>query len=303
MKRVLVTGATGFIGRHCLPLLLKEGYEVHAAEISDKHVTCAGVNWHQVDLLNFKNMDKLISSIKPTHLLHLAWYTEHKTYWTTLKNHDWVSASLALIKSFRNYGGKRAVVAGTCAEYDWGYGICSEDTTPLNPATLYGICKDEFRQKLEIFSKENGFSAAWARIFFAYGPAEHPSRLVSSVIASLLEERPVLCSAGDQKRDFLYVEDIASAFVSILESNFEGAINIGSGIPISVKEVINIIADKIGRSDLIEFGKVPISPNEPPLLIADTSKIREIVRWSARYDLKQGLDKTICWWRDYLKKE
>lgn len=303
MKKILITGGAGFIGSHCIPLLIEKGYEVHVVDLRASQVKHPSLHWHKIDILNSCELSNLLSEVKATHLVHLAWYTEHKTYWTALKNHDWVSASLALIKSFRNYGGKRAVVAGTCAEYDWGHGICSEDITPLNPATLYGICKDEFRQKLEIFSKEMGFSSAWARIFFAYGPAEHPNRLISSVITSFLEERPVLCSAGNQKRDFLYVEDIASAFVSILESNFEGAINIGSGIPISVKEVINIIADKIGRSDLIEFGKVPISPSEPPLLIADTSKIREIVRWSARYDLKQGLDKTICWWRDYLKKE
>jgi nucleoside-diphosphate-sugar epimerase len=303
MKKILITGAGGFIGRHCLPLLLKDGYEVHAAEISTNHLACAGVNWHQVDLLGTKNIDELFSSIRPTHLLHLAWYTEHKTYWTSLKNHDWVSASLALIKSFRNYGGKRAVFAGTCAEYDWGAGICSEDTTPLIPITLYGNCKNDLRKELEDFSNEEGLSSAWARIFFAYGPAEHPHRLVSSVIASLLEERPVFCSAGKQKRDFLYVEDIASAFVSILESHFEGAINIGSGIAISIEEVINIIADKIGRPDLIEFDKLPASSGEPPLLIADTTKIKEKVRWSARYDLRHGLDKTICWWRDYLRKE
>ena len=227
-QKILITGATGFIGRHCLPLFVEKGYEVHAVSFSENDFSYSDVRWHQVDLLNSQETASLVSSVIATHLLHLAWYTEHKKYWTALENHDWVRASFDLVKAFRSYGGQRAVIAGTCAEYDWGQGRCSEDTTPLLPATLYGACRNELRQKIETFSKESGLSSAWVRIFFVYGPAEHPNRLVSSVIASLLEGKLIPCSEGNQKRDFLYVEDVASAFVALLESDFCGAINIGS---------------------------------------------------------------------------
>ncbi|MDD5108741.1 MAG: NAD(P)-dependent oxidoreductase [Candidatus Omnitrophica bacterium] len=303
MKKILVTGATGFIGRHCLPLLIEKGYQVHAVSFSKNDFSCPGVRWCQVNLLNSKDTDSLVSSVRATHLLHLAWYTEHKKYWTALENHDWVRASFDLVKSFRTQGGQRAVIAGTCAEYDWSQGRCSEDTTPLLPATLYGNCRNELRKKVEVLSKETGLSSVWARIFFAYGPAEHPNRLVSSVIASLLKGKQIPCSEGNQKRDFLYVEDVALAFVALLESNFCGAINIGSGVPVSIKELINIISAKLGRSDLVQFGKITANTNEPELLVADVKKIQDIIGWFARYDLNHGLDKTIAWWKDYLKKE
>jgi nucleoside-diphosphate-sugar epimerase len=302
MKKILITGASGFIGRHCLPLLVEKGYQVHAVSFSENDFSCTGVRWHQVNLLNSEETANLVSSVGATHLLHLAWYTEHKKYWTALENHDWVRASFDLVKAFRAHGGHRAVIAGTCAEYDWSQGRCSEDTTPLLPATLYGTCRDELRKKIEVLSKETGLSSAWARIFFAYGPAEHPNRLVSSVIASLLKGKPIPCSDGNQKRDFLYVEDVASAFVALLESDFCGAINIGSGVPVAIKELINIISHKIGRPELVQFGKLPANPNEPELLVADVMKIRNTIGWSARYDLDRGLDKTIQWWKDHLKK-
>lgn len=301
-KKILITGASGFIGRHCLPLLLEKDYEVHAVSFSGHDFSYPGVHWHQVNLLSPTEMDSLVSSLGATHLLHLAWYTEHKKYWTALENHDWVRASFDLVKAFRAHGGQRVAIAGTCAEYDWSQGRCSEDKTPLLPATLYGACRNELRQKIEVFSKESGLSSVWTRIFFAYGPAEHPNRLVSSVIASLLEGKPIPCSDGNQKRDFLFVEDVALAFVALLESNFCGAINIGSGVPLSIKELINIISNKIGRPELVQFGKLPANPNEPELLVADVKKIRNVIGWSARYDLNQGIDRTIQWWKEHLKR-
>jgi len=302
MKKILITGGTGFIGRHCLPLFVEKGYEVHVVSFSKNDFSFPGVHWYQVNLLNSEEAESLVSAVGATHLLHLAWYTEHKKYWTALENHDWVRASFDLVKAFRTSGGKRAVIAGTCAEYDWSQGRCNEDITALSPATLYGACRNELRQKIEAFSKETGLSSAWARIFFVYGPAEHPNRLVSSVIASLLKGNPIPCSDGNQKRDFLYVEDVASAFVALMESDFCGAINIGSGVSVSIKDLINTIADKIGRPDLVQLGKLPVNTAEPELLIADVKKIKEKTGWSAGYSLNQGLDKTIQWWRDCLKK-
>jgi len=304
MKKVLVTGANGFIGRHCLPLLTQNGYEVHAIYLDKAKLDFPDVHWHQADILHARETEKLVSFVKATHLLHLAWYTEHKKYWTASENHAWVGASFALVKAFNENGGKRAVIAGTCAEYDWEFqSRLSEDSTPLAPATIYGACRDELRKKIEEFSKESGLSSAWARIFFVYGPGEHPARLVSSVIASLLQGKQVPCSKGEQERDFLFVEDVASAFVSILESDFKGAINIGSGSSVQVKEVINIISNKIGRPDLIQFGRLATPANEPKLLVADASKIRNRLGWKPRYGLNQGMDKTIAWWKEQLKKD
>lgn len=301
MKKILVTGASGFIGRHCLPMLIEKGYEVHAVDIKVE-AEKKDVHWHKANLLDRGQVSKLTASVRPDMMLHFAWYAVPGKYWTSLENFKWVSASLDLLNEFYANGGKRAVMAGTCAEYSWKYEKCSEYITPLEPATLYGTCKKSLCTMLDAFSGQTALSSAWGRVFFLYGPHEYPDRLVPLVINSLLNGKPCALSSGRQVRDFLYVEDVASAFVDLLASDVEGAVNIGSGVPVSIRETVDLIAKKIGRPDLVKFGELPTLPNDPPVLTADARKLREDVHWSNRYSLDQGLDKTIQWWKSHLSK-
>ncbi len=298
MMKVLVTGGSGFIGRHCLPMLVASGYEVHAVSIIQEDPV-PHIHWHVVDLLNPGEVNKLITQVKPTHLLHLSWYTVVGKYWTSLENVRWVQASLELLLVFAANGGKRVVMAGTCAEYDWKYELYSEQTTPLVPATLYGSCKHALQVMVDAFCRQTGLSYAWGRIFFLYGPHEHPDRLVSSVIRSLLQGEPARCSHGNQLRDFLHVEDVGHAFVMLLNSDMEGAVNIGQGTPTAIREVVEIISDQLHGKHLIQLGALTTSPNDPPALIADTHRLKSI-GWQPKYDLKTGLEQTIAWWKTNL---
>jgi nucleoside-diphosphate-sugar epimerase len=301
MKKVLLTGASGFIGRQCLKLLQAKGYEVHA--VSRKPVTslnielASNVCWHQTDLLDPQEVEDLITEVRPSHLLHLAWYAVPKTYWSSTENLRWVQGSLALFQSFVKHGGQRAVVAGTCAEYDWGSDPCSETTTALAPTTLYGNCKHALQLILSAFAAQQGLSFAWGRIFFLYGPNEDPARLVASVIQSLLKGQIALCTSGQQVRDFLYVEDVADAFEALLVSPAIGPINIASGVPVMLREVVEEIGRQIGRPDLIQFGALPDSANDPACLVADITRLREELEWRPNYELKTGLARTIEWWK------
>jgi len=188
------------------------------------------------------------------------------------------------------------VLAGTCFEYDWSHGFCSERVTPLVPSSLYGRCKNSLNQIFEGFCAQAGLSGAWGRIFFVFGPYEHPSRLVSSVVQSLLAKTPVPCTHGRQIRDFLYVEDVARAFVDLLCSEVEGSVNIASGEPLSVKDLTLTIGEMLNASELLEFGKIPLSPSEPPLLVADVRRLRDEVGFRPRYSLEEALAKTIRFW-------
>ena len=304
MKKVLITGATGFIGMHCLPLLLEAGYDVHAVSSGLSVKKSPNIYWHEADLLDSRKVYDLMAEVQPTHLLHFAWFTEWGKYLTSMENLRWVRSSLELLETFTAYGGERAAMAGTCAEYDLRYGYCSEQFTPVTPATLYGACKHSLQSILDAVSRQAGLSQAWGRIFFLYGPHEHPNRLVSSVIRSLLKGEVARCSHGNQIRDFLYVEDVAEAFVTLLESNVSGAVNIASGYPIALRDVINRIGERLDRKDLIQLGVLPVSENEPHLLVADVSRLTNEVGWQPKYDLETGIDKTIAWWkRHFMKSE
>jgi nucleoside-diphosphate-sugar epimerase len=299
MKRVLLTGANGFVGRHCLPVLLAQGYEVHAVSLRSEAPTATlpEVHWHKADLLDESQVSALLAEVRPTHLLHCAWYAVPGKYWTAAENFRWVEAGQHLLKAFAEQGGQRVVGVGSCAEYDWHQGHCSELATPLKPATTYGSCKHAFQLMLTAFSKHAKLSAAWARLFFLYGPHEPSARLVASVIQAILREQPALCTHGRQIRDFLYVRDAADALVALLDSNIEGPVNIASGEAVSVAEVVQEIAHQLERPDLVRLDALPTSENEPPLLLADVARLRDEVSWSPRYDLASGLAETINWWK------
>jgi nucleoside-diphosphate-sugar epimerase len=298
MKKVLLTGATGFIGRHCLPVLLSRGYEVHAVSSKNMNDSYANVHWHQVDLLDTKQTYELLATINPIHLLHFAWFTKPGEYWNSTENVRWVEGSLHLLRAFQKTGGQRVVMAGTCAEYDWQYGYCSEHITPLAPSTLYGTSKNALQHLLKEFSQATGLSSAWGRIFFLYGPNENPNRLVSSVILNLLKNKKAPCSHGNQVRDFLHVEDVASAFVSLLMSDANGPVNIASGLPVTLREVAFAAADFFNARERLEFGALPAPQNEPPLIVGNNRRLIDEVGWQPSYTLATGIVQTVRYWQE-----
>jgi UDP-glucose 4-epimerase len=120
MKSVVLTGASGYIGQFAVRHLLDKNYIVHAVTSnSANYVKTPNLYWHQANLLNSDETKSLIETIRPTHLLHFAWHIEHGKYWNAVINLDWLQVGLQLAKCFAETGGKRMVVSGTCAEYDW----------------------------------------------------------------------------------------------------------------------------------------------------------------------------------------
>lgn len=282
MSRILVTGATGFIGRHAVEPLRQAGHEVHAIGSRD------------CDLLDPAAAPPLLNELRPEVLLHLAWYAEPGAFWSSEENIGWVEASLRLLRAFAAAGGRRAVIAGTCAEYDWSYPRLSERDTPLAPSTLYGECKHALHRMAERWGR---LSVAWGRVFFLYGPGEHPARLVSSVASALARGEPAPCSSGEQVRDFLHVADVGRAFAALAASAVEGPVNVGSGERVSVRDVVTRLGELAGRPELVELGALPKRPDEPPELVADVRRLRDEVGFRPSLTLEEGLRGTLDWWR------
>lgn len=300
MNRVLVTGATGFVGRGTLAPLRARGFEVHAVSSRSGPTAADGVHWHEADLLA-DSPAELMRAIAPTHLLHLAWYAEPGAFWSSSRNLGWVQASLRLLEAFAESGGRRAVIAGTCAEYEWqDRTVCDETVTPCRPATLYGASKHALHLIAEAYARLNDISLAWGRIFFVFGPGEDPARLGGSVARALALGEPAPCSHGEQLRDFLYSEDLADAFAALLDSGVEGAVNMASGRPVRMRDLVQALAAAAGRPDLIQLGARPSNPDEPTELIAAVARLQDEVGWAPPAPLAQRAADTVAWWRGHL---
>jgi nucleoside-diphosphate-sugar epimerase len=291
--RVLVTGASGFIGRHALAPLRARGFEVHAVARAAGEEP--GVAWHAADLLDAASRDALVAEVEPTHLLHLAWYAEPGRFWTAPENLAWAEASLALYGAFAARGGRRAVLAGSCAEYDWSGGVCHEEATPLRPATLYGAAKHAVGSTVTAHGAEHGPSTAWGRVFFLYGPGEPAAKLVASVLRALLDGRRAPVTHGRQVRDFLHVADVAGAFAALVaRDDVIGAVNVASGVPVSLRELLSIAEARLGTRGLVAYGEREAPPGEPPVIVADVTRLREEAGFTPAHTLESGLDDAIA---------
>jgi nucleoside-diphosphate-sugar epimerase len=282
--KILVTGAGGFLGRHCVAALSQ--HDVQPVT----HKDC--------DLFDARAVAALMRNVKPTHLLHLAWQTKPGIYWTSPENLAWLRASTVLLEEFSRIGGKRFVGAGTCAEYDWtGDGRCVEATTPLRPATPYGAAKHATQTALAAFAPGLNVSFAWGRIFFPYGPGESPGRLVGAVSRALFDGRPAAITEGNERRDYIYATDVARAFAALVESDAAGAFNIGTGEAVSLRQVVEAIARRIGRPDLLRYGERAKPAGDPDLLVADVTRLRRETGWEPRTSLEQGIAAAVDFWK------
>lgn len=302
-KRVLVTGATGFVGRQVLQPLLEMGYEVHVATRHGSAWRPENVILHQVDLLDCSAHRSLLEAIRPSYLLHIAWYAEHGKYWNAVENALWLKATLSLVEAFCHAGGIRAVGVGTCAEYDWRYGLFVEGETPEQPASLYGSAKLAAGHNAAALAKAHGVGFSWARIFFPYGQGEPESRLIPHVITSLLRGELACCTHGRQFRDFLHVADVGDALATVLDSTVRGPINIGSGIPVTIGDVALRIGLALERPELVKLGAVPEPENSSRMILADTLRLKKEVGWTPKRSLDEGLMQAIDWWRDAISSK
>lgn len=286
MPRILVTGASGLIGRAAVPELAAAGFEVVA--LSRSGPVAGADRTIAADLLDVGAPASILRQTGPSHLLHLAW-AGGRDRWGGAVNLDWVAATLTLVRAFAAAGGRRAVLAGSCAEYDWTAGEVFSEEAPLRPATLYGAAKAATGTLLSAAAPALGLSVAWARPFFVYGPGEGEGRLLGDLSAGLRAGRPVETTDGMQERDFLHSADLGRGLALLARSDLGGAVNLGSGRGTAVRDLILGAARILGREDLVRLGARPRPAGDPVRIVADAGRAARELGFTPRIGLAEGL--------------
>lgn len=305
--KVLLTGATGFIGRQVIRYLLAQGAHISAIRRQQAHGLrrrqlgdSDAVEWYECGFHETARLRQLVAEIRPSLCLHMAWFAEPGLYSEADANLDLVDATLSLIRILGAAGCRRFIGVGSCAEYDSVSGPLREDSS-VNPMTLYGASKLACRFLGATLARSYGMEFVWGRIFYVYGPGEDPRRVVPAVVNTLLDGNSFAATTGEQIRDFLHVDDVASAFGHLCFTDAEGVFNVSSGQPTTMRGLLEIIAKEIGRPDAICYGAASKHTFDPPYVVGDNSRLR-MLGWQPRYTLQTGLLHTIEWWREQRRE-
>lgn len=277
MKKVVLTGSTGLIGKEATKPLEDAGFEVHC-------LTSTNCN-----LFDETAVNEFFRKIKPEYLLHFAWFTG-EGYLESDLNEKYIAASMNMLEIFKQNGGKRAVFAGTCFEYNFKDERLKE-TDPVKPTTLYAISKNKLREYAEIYCAQNDLSFGWGRIFYVFGKNEHEKRLTGHLINKLRQNKTVEIKCGQLIKDYMYTKDIANAFVKFLDSDVQGIVNICTGKGISLKDYSILIAEKLQKTELLRIQSE--QTNQPAKIVGDNTRLTKEVNFTCEFSIEKAIDEIL----------
>ena len=292
---VLVTGATGFVGSHVVGALVASGEDVAVVVRPGRDRSrLSGVTVIEGDL-----DDVAALGLERLHLeacIHCAWYAEPGKYLPSPKNIDCLRSSLELLEVLSAAGCKHVTGVGTCFEYRMQDRPLTEDS-PTAPFTLYAASKLAFALVAAQRASQLGMGFAWARLFYLYGPDEDHRRLVPAAIAALSAGHEFPAGSGDLVRDYLHVDDVASGLSAISRRGLTGTFNVCSGAPVTIADLMRTLGELLGRPHLVRLGALPLREWDPAYVCGDNRKLMTEAGWTPRYELRDGLEQTIEWWK------
>jgi len=305
-KRIVVTGATGFIGANIIRHFLKLGAKVSAFFLSGddkwriKDIS-KDISEYPINLLERAELEDAISQIKPQIIFHTAVYGGH----VFQKDTDRIMktnflGTVNLLKACSNTDFELFVNTGSSSEYGIKSHPIKEDDLP-KPTTSYGVSKLTATLYCQAVARSENKPIVTLRLFSPYGYYDEPTRLISSVIISCLEGKNPEVSAPDYVRDFVFIEDVIDAYIKVIENKDRiggEVLNIGSGRQYSVAEVAGEIIKFTNNAFKPQWGKEPKHHSEPKIWQADISKAQKFLNWKPKYDFGKGLKKTIDWFQE-----
>ena len=301
-RRAIVTGATGHLGRFLVRELLNQGGEVLALVRAGSDIREFTAMSPRVEIVSFDGVDpapvqKRVDKFQAPTIFHLAWQgvsgAERGSGRQMLIN---IPLTMKLFEMAKAAGCQTWIGVGSQAEYGTPSGILREDRRPA-PETAYGVAKYCAGLLIQTLCKLSEMRFVWLRLSASYGPNDDPSRLIPTSILAFLGGRSPTVSTGEQRWDYLYVEDVATSLIAAASAKAEGIFNLGSGSAVRVREIVEMIGKKVDPKVVPTFGGIPSPHGIPGHLEMDISRYLSAVPWKPQTSLTEGLDRTIAWYR------
>ncbi|MHB8155160.1 MAG: NAD-dependent epimerase/dehydratase family protein [Candidatus Omnitrophota bacterium] len=305
-KNFLVTGATGFVGANLVRHFLKRGANISIIKRQQSNLwrikdVTKHIFVYNADLLDCAEVNKAVKRIKPDVILHAATYGGYVTQDNSSRilktNFD---GTVNLLDACLKSGFELFINTGSSSEYGIKDSFMREADL-LEPVTLYGVSKAAASIYCQYVAKKHSLPIVTLRLFSPYGYFDEGSRVVSQVILSCLKSKTVNISSPDAVRDFIFIDDVVDAYEKALvrSSSISGSIfNLGSGKQYSIGKLAVKITRAVGNNIVVKYQKKPSARIEPKSWVADISKSRVGLKWKPKFNIDEGLRKTIDWFRE-----
>lgn len=297
MEKLLITGASGLLGRHLVEKLCEDGNYQITAVISGRRAIDFpdAVLVKKANLLDPEECRLLFKEARPDVCCHLAWSLEDSSFSSSLGNVEWLETSLRILRLFAENGGSRFLFAGSSSEYGTG-NMGNAECGGKESFSLYGNCKRAFEEAAGTYCKLRNIIFLSARYFSVYGPWDKRTGSgVPTAIRNMMSGHKFLCKAPNNLWDFVYVKDCAEATARLLHQAPSGSYNIATGISLPMRDYFSTVARLLGTEDLLDFAE----NNEQLSLMADVTKLKDEAGYCCTTSFEDGIKETIQWWRDH----
>jgi nucleoside-diphosphate-sugar epimerase len=310
--RVLVTGASGFLGSHLTARLLDEGAAVHALTSAVSSVYPQRllplrdrIVLHEGSLADRSAMDAVAAQARPQLVFHLGAYTHVGKSWQRVDECVQVNVqgTVNLLQALAPFGIEKFVYTGTSEIYG-DVDVPFREDGPANPISPYSVSKYAGERYCRMFHQGRGWPVVMVRPFNAYGPAQSPDRVIPEIIVRALRGQPLLMTQGRQTREFNYASDIAAGFLAAGLRGEPGRLyNLGCGQEVSMAELATTILGLMGDPIKAQLGALQDRPTEIWRMYADAARAREELGWAPEVPLAEGLARTIAWYTAELSRD